>query len=281
MKRRNALMALGALATGSGAISTAASLSDMVDASADIRVINPQDMEVRAGVAFRDDGSVRETDGYGPTETAADYNYTANYTTNKTFFEADDPNNPEGLKKITESDVPVATVNRRDENVDADLELQTAISLDNYDGNEFWFENILEVENRAGGSQDVAIRYEGNYGADVNKSVSSVSELQQKLYREDVHQVYQFWVMRSGADYHISPEAGDYSEEPAEFVSLDPGETVQLDLKIDLGTYTETAFNNTVDPKKGIRNAQESLGFTAGLDTVDMLDAIKIGKYTT
>jgi hypothetical protein len=274
-------MALGALATGSGAVATTASLSDTVESNSDIRVINPQDMELRAGVAFRDDGSVRETDGYGPTETAADYNYTANYTTNKTFFEADDPNNPEGLEKISESDVPVATVNRRDENVDDEVVIQTAIALANYDGNEFWFENILEVENRAGGEQDLAIRYEDNYGADVNKDPGNVPELQQKLYREDVHQVYQFWVKKSGADYHISPEAGDYSEEPEEFVSLDPGETVQLDLKIDLGTYTENAFGNTVDPKKGIRNAQESLGFTAGLDTVDMLDAIKIGKYTT
>ena len=68
MKRRTLLGGLGVLATGSGAISTAASLTDTVDASADIRVIHPQDMELRAGVAFRDDGSVRETDGFGPTE---------------------------------------------------------------------------------------------------------------------------------------------------------------------------------------------------------------------
>lgn len=269
-------MALGALATGSGAISTAASLSDTVDASADIRVINPQDMEVRAGVAFRDDGSVRETDGYGPTETAADYNYTANYTTNRTFFEADDPSNPEGLEEISESDVPVATVNRRDENVDVDLELQTAISLDIWDGSPFYFENILEVENRSGGQQNIAIKYENNYGSDVE--VNS-TQPQQDIIRDDVQSVYKFWVKKQTTTYHISPEPlASNVEEPDDSAPLSAGETVQLDLEIDLGTYG-TRFN-TFDPKQGIRNAQKGIGFGSGVDTVDLLDAITIGKFT-
>ena len=276
MKRRTLLGGLGVLATGSGAISTAASLTDTVDASADIRVINPQDMKLRPGVAFRDNGSVRETDGFGPTESDSDYNYSEYYTENTTFFEEEDPSNPEGLKNISQSDVPVATVNRRDKNIDGDIEIQTAISLDKWDGNPFYFENILEVENRSGGQQNVAIKYENNYGSDIN--VNS-SQPQEDIIRDDVQSIYKFWVKKQTTTYHISPEPLSTNvEEPAESAPLLAGETVQLDLEIDLGTYG-TRFT-TYDPKQGIKNAQEGLGFGGGVDTVNLLDAIKIGKFS-
>ena len=280
MKRRNLLMAFGALATGSGAISTTASLTDTVDTSSDIRVINPQDMKLRAGVAFRDDGTVRETDGYGPTESDSDYNYSEYYVENTTFFEDENPSDSEGLKNISESDAPVATVNRRDENTDGEVYLQTAIKLGNWEGNPFYFENILEVENRAGGQQDVGIRYEGYYGDDVNTDdPNSSQELQDELFREDVQQVYKFWVKNDDGDSLISPEPGDNSEDPSEPVTLDPGETVQLDLEINLNKW-DGPFSE-IDPKKGIRNAKDDVGFSGAPDTVDTLDAIKIGKYTT
>jgi hypothetical protein len=234
-------------------------------------------MELRAGVAFQDDGTVRSTDGYGPTESDSDYDYSEYYTENTTFFEADDPDNPEGLENISESDPPVATVNRRDKYVDEEVVIQTAIKLANYDGDVIWFENILEVENRAGGEQEFAIKYENHYGSDVKEGST---DFNQDLVPDDVQQVYKFWVKKDTGNYHISPDPGDSSEEPDEPAPLDPGETVQIDLEIDLSEWSNQYIGD-VDPKQGIRNAQEDLGFTDGLDTVDMLDAIEIGKYTT
>ena len=71
--------------------------------------------------------------------------------------------------------------------------------------------------------------------------------------------------------------------------TLRPSLTGQLSAgNIDATTYREERNLNKwdgpfseIDPKKGIRNGKDDVGFSGAPDTVDMLDAIEIGKYTT
>lgn len=274
MKRRTILTALGALATGSGTVATTASLSDTAQSSSSFRVIAPQELVVRAGKAFESDGTVRATNGFGPTESDSNYNYSDYYVANAThgsFFTTDN-----GLKDISQTEVPVATVNRRDEYINSDVEIQTAISILN-ELDVFVFENILEVENKGGEQIDIAIKYENHYGSDVD--VGSTN-FEQDIVEDDVQHIYKFYLSPPQTNRtYISPDPNTTPvEEPNTSYGIAPGETVQLDLEIDLTPWG--GRTTSVDPKIGIRNATGNRGFTGGADTVDLLDAIEIGRWS-
>jgi hypothetical protein len=258
MKRRAMLAGTGMLLTGSGIIGTSAAFGDSVTAASDFGVITARNLRVRAGQAFAADGSVNE--GYEDRFVAYEE------TTDSMFFD-----NAGGLNNISKEDIPVATVNPRDENNNDDLVLENAISLES-DG--VVFEDILEIENRGTSTENVGISYDrdkNQYGDDVN-----VGGGDDTLNDLDVQSVYRF-VDNNGN--RISPDQdtlGSSVDDPATFVEIEPNEIHPIDLKIDFSEYGNRFVDGT--PKDNILQAAQLGGpFEGSIDTVDLLDSITVG----
>lgn len=81
MKRRSALIGLGSLAFGSGAVFSSATFTNSVGPSSDMRVVVAEDLEVRAGQAFNDDGIINTSNG---DITPSNY---VEYASNTDFFD--------------------------------------------------------------------------------------------------------------------------------------------------------------------------------------------------
>jgi len=266
MKRRTALFGLGVLASGSGAIATSAAIANSVSTTSQLAVVVDEQLKVRAGQAFNDDGSVKS--GYTDRYVA--------YESKPSFFD----DSSDGLDDIDADDPPIATVNRRDQNINNDVKVITGISIEN-NKNDYYFENILKVENYGGKKQRIGISYDrsdntydpnGQYGEAVDTTAAAGDPA---LSPHDVQSVYRFEVNNDDLDeYRISPdESNGGSDDPARYYSLQPGETVQLDLRIDLTPY----FSGLVNPKENIEAAADtSPTFTRSTDSVDMLDAITV-----
>lgn len=268
MKRRTLLAGIGAAASGSGAIATSAAVANSVQTTSQLSIVVDERLEVRAGKAFNDDGSVKNeskyTDQYVP------------YDENSSFFDEQD----DVLADIKKDEIPIATVNRRDENTNDDVKIQTAISIDN-NTDTFQFENILEIENYGGTRQDIGISYDrtdstydpnGQYGEDIDLNAGAGDTT---VSTHDAQSIYRFVINNdSFTNYRISPdqENGD-SDEPTNYYVLDPGNMIQIDLNINLEPY----FSGLVDPKENIESASETTPtFQGSTDTVDLLDAISI-----
>lgn len=259
MKRRSALIALGSLAFGSGAAVSSAGFQRTVEPSADLRAVVANDLEVKAGDAFDDEGNVvaeePQAEKYVPFEN------------NGSFFSNG------GLADIEVADLPVATVNRRDENVNDEVVAQLAVDLSK---EEYTFENVLQIENRGTGAHDVAIRYADGendfYGDDVGDGDDEVS-------RQLVQRMFTFRAeIQDGTDkVQISPDASDADETPADDVTVAPGEKRNVDLKISFEDFT--TFGTTIDPKEEIRNATDAdeNPFAGDLGTVQLLEKIMVG----
>jgi hypothetical protein len=266
MKRRTLLAGIGALASGSGAVATSAAIANSVQTTSQLSVVVDERLEVRAGQAFNDDGTVKPsyTDRYVP------------YENNSSFFN----DSSGGLVDIDQSDVPVATVNRRDNNQNQDVEIQTAISIEN-DLDTPIFEDILEIENYGGTEYEIGISYDrddsqydpnGQYGSDVVVGGDYTTELTEA----DVQSVYRFL---GPDDTQISPDWFTVTDDPNSYITLGSGETKQLHLQIDLTTYGENVRSPSNDPKEDISNAADTTPtFQGTSDTVDMLDAITVTK---
>jgi hypothetical protein len=245
------------LLTGSGIIGTSAAFGDSVTATtSDFRVVSAEDLEVRAGPAFNDDGSVRS----GYTDRYVAYEDTAE----SMFFD-----NSGGLNEITTDDIPVATVNARENNVNNELSLETAISLGD-DG--VIFEDILEIANVGTVDKRVGISYDrdqGQYGDDVTVGGDPENE----LTGYDVQSVYQFFAENGD---RISPDEVEPGDDPENFVEVAAGEAEPIDLEIDLSTWGGVL--GSVDAKEHIRQEAQLGGpFEGSIDTVDLLDSITVG----
>jgi len=280
MKRRTLLAGIGALASGSGAIATSAAIAGTADASSNINAIVDQNLEVKAGAAFNDDGTVRSGED-------KDYeDQYVSYPSNDSFFQSgSDP-----LDDISRDDAPVATVSPRDSTVNDELDIKVALSIEN-SIDTFLFEDMLRVKNNGGDDKNVAIRYDrdneaydrnGQYGEDVIVGGSFSNELS----HHDVQHVYQF-VTRdpaNGTDLRLSPdpttsEGGTKDDEPTESRIVDPGDSIQVDLRVNLNSLTVNTLGGsyTLNPKKHIRGAIDTTaGFGDSITTVDLLDAITV-----
>lgn len=257
------MLGLGSLAFGSGAVLSSAAFADTVQTSADMRVRVAEDLEVRAGQAFEDDGTVRS--GFGEKY--------VEFSDNDSFFGQN-----EGLEDITTDDLPVATVNRRDENVNADVNIQLAVPINGDDV--ITFEDILEVENRGTGAVEIGISYDredGQYGADVKEDGEQGTDVTPEL----VQHVYQFIVpkedSRRDRPTRISPDDSELDDDrPNLEDEIQPGETISLDLEVHLRDWEPFV---TYDTRQIIRDAVETGNVfeEPTLATVDMLDEIRVG----
>ncbi|ESS08529.1 MAG: hypothetical protein A07HN63_01759 [uncultured archaeon A07HN63] len=241
MKRRTALMALGALATGSGAVATSASISGTADSSSDITVVVEEELEVKAGKAFNDDGSVKSSyqNQYVP------------FPSNNEFFGNQSSPSTDPLKDISRSDAPVATVSPRNTTVNDSLKLKVALSIENTTDT-FTFEDILTIENNGGDAKDVGIMYDRDYGQ-YGDDVIVPGDFETELSQHDVQHIYQFRTDDPGnaGQMRISPDPSRGSDDPTESRSVDGGSSIQVDLEIDLTTLTlNTVLGTaTLDPK--------------------------------
>lgn len=273
MNRRTLLAGIGMLAAGSGATTMSAALANEVRSTADFRVITAGKVSVRAGPAFDDDGSVgdgtfEDTDG----ETIA---YEERYvayadTEDSMFFEPGD-----GLNDIEVDDIPVATVNAREDNVNEDLEMETAISV-SQEKEQMVFGDMLGIENTTGDTVEIGIGYDRDadqYGDDVDED----GDLEEDVTPNLVQHIYQF---RAGGDNRISPDPGDGDDFPDEneagdWEAIDPGETVSIDLQIDL---TDWEFLlGAANTKEILRDEADEDPFETTVNTVDLLDEITVG----
>jgi hypothetical protein len=276
MKRRTLLAGIGALASGSGAIATSAAIAGTADASSNITAIVEENLEVKAGDAFNDDGTVRSSyeDQYVP------------YPSNDSFFQ--DGSDP--LDDISRDDAPVATVSPRNTTVNDSLKLKVALSIENTTDT-FLFEDILTIENNGGDSKNIAISYKredstarydnGQYGADVFVPGDFESELSQ----HDVQHIYRFTTNDpANTRMRISPNPSSNSDDPTESRAVDPGSSIQVDLKIDLTEFTiggDIFPETTLKPKKHIRDELDTTAsFGNSITTVDLLDAITVENDT-
>jgi hypothetical protein len=273
MKRRTLLAGIGALASGSGAIATSAAISGTVNTASSLTVVVEQDLEAKAGLAFNDDGSVKNSysEQYVP------------YPTNTSFFQ--EQSNP--LDDINREDVPVGTVSPRNTTVNDELELKVALSIEN-NINTFIFENFLQIENNGGTEQNVGIRYDrendaydpnGQYGEDVVVG----GDFENDLSQHDVQHIFRFKTNDpgTGGEMLISPDPTGDSDAPNESRQINPGNSIQvnLDIKLTELQYRVDIIDETftLDPKENIENAVDTTnGFGDSITTVDLLDGITI-----
>jgi hypothetical protein len=266
MRRRGLLVGLWTLASGSGAVVSSAVLSDTVTPAGDFRVIATENLDAAAGDAFNTDGTVNQSN-----PTADQY---VEYDSNDTFYDGSG-----GLSDISRSEIPVATVNERQTNLNGDVDIQAAISISN-DTDTPIFEDILQVENPTNSPQSVGIMYDreggqigdsgaGQYGSDVTLRTDPRNGLTQ-------HDVQSIFRLQIGST-RISPDHTTDSDDPDNYVSISANTTRQIDLQIDLTPYDSGGYTD-IDPKAHVREAADTeAGFGDTIDTVDMLDRVTLG----
>jgi len=275
------VLGLGLLATGSGAIFTSAAFNNSVNASSNMRVVVDKRLEVRAGQAFNDGGTINANNG-----NVNQSNYTE-YVSNETFFENSSNLDPEELVDIDSDDLPVATVNRRDQNVNGDVIIQVAVDVDT---TSVTFNDILEIENQTEDSVEVGIGYDRNTQTSSLTDSSANSNSNFNQYGEDVNvggtsgvtagivqKIYQFTVPdpSSSGDNTISPTSKSTKDEPGEVQSIPAGSQIQVSLRVDLSNIL-----GIIDVQDRIKNQTQfnpSNPFQQKRDTVDLLDAITVG----
>lgn len=272
-------MALGALTTASGAVATSAAIAGTADVSSSMTAIVEENLELKAGAAFNDDGTVRDAyqDQY------------VSYPSHDSFFQ--DGSDP--LADISRDEVPVATVSPRDTTVDDELEMQVALSIEN-STDTFLFEDFLRITNNGGDKKNVAIRYDrdnttydpnGQYGEDVVVGGSFSNELS----HHDVQHIYQFrtYDPSNGGDLLLSPNptsnnGGSEDDNPNRSRIVHPGNSIQVDLQINLTELVVDTLVGSVsmDPKENIGDAVDTGGsFENSITTVDLLDAITVENH--
>ena len=274
--RRKTVLGLGAMATGSGAVFSSAAFTNSAQADADFRVRVSEDLQVEAGNAFNDDGSVAASSPND--EKFIDPEDSGDSGTGDNFYESND------LGSVFESggqdrSPPLATVSARDENAvsgpayaGVNDDLAIFVALDEGDGTTS-FSGLLQVTNNTNQDQNVGIAYDGTsspsqYGSDAENS---------NVTTEDVQEAYQF---KQGSTL-ISPDPtetgggatdntttgwdGDAEDAPANTVTVSSASTVQIELETDVDKITDLAAQAGLSP-----------GFGEASKAVDLLDGITV-----
>lgn len=263
LSRRSVAVGLGALATGSGATFSAGAFNNSTDSASDMRVVVDEGLEVRAGQAFNDDGSVRD-----PHPNNGDSDNYVPYDSNSSFF---DPGPSGGLEDIDADDLPVATVNRRDQNVNGDVKIQVATDVDT---TSVRFYDILEIVNNSADRVEVGIKYEDDqYGDHVDVGGSTADNINERT----VQHVYRFIGHGQNITGRISPDETVPGNAPNTVVEIKSGERIPVDLKIDLSNLFGLT-DDDYDAQENIKEEANPTGnlFNGRIDTVDLLDEITV-----
>ena len=268
VKRRTTVLGLGALAMGSGAAFTSAAFADSTTADADLRAVVEQNLVVQPPDDFDDDDNIIDDDD---------------------FFDDDGSLNDDGA--FEDNDPPLAFA----EGENDELRIITAVPV----GQSATFEGILEIDNDGLEEVEVGIAYDrdpstgGNqYGVDVD--VDGDPERDGDLSPEIARRSHQFRVSddqnadfrvgAGGGNGRISPSDNSSNDNvgtdetvnqahdrPANAVQIGPGETVELDLVIDLASDEDEIEDAAeIDPNQ--------FGFQQ--DTVQLISGFTVGTLT-
>ena len=229
MNRRNFVVGLGTVATVSGVASvTAASFADSVTSGADFRVVVSEDLTFRRGDGF---------------ENADEFDTELEGASQDSDFE-----------DAVDADDPVAV--HVDDGTNEDLD--SVLALLNDPDNEAIedLNDIYEIENSGAAQQDINIIFE--FGDDVGEGNG------REVDEQTVLDLFSFEV--NDGD-QISPDTyDDGQEQPPETLTIDSGDTVEIDLIIDLdSTATDLANAAEADPFEGTE------------ETLDLVESIEVG----
>jgi len=245
-KRRSVMLGLGALATGSGAVFTSGAFEgNVVDPEADFRILSDA-LRIEAG--SDSDGNIDYVD-----------------------LEGDDDFTDFGNHPFDRDGLPHAEV--AENRINDELALQVGQET----RSSYTFDEILHVTNDTSTTYDVGFNYaadvseEGDdygYGADAGGDGSS-----DNILFENVNDIFQFEDNDggdTGGDTLISADPDASSDDrglAANTVSLDPGETMLVDLTVDTTDYTGD-INSVAASGDNTGPWGEAANFVDLLDTV-------------
>lgn len=284
--RRNTLAGIGAVTFGSGINFTTAAFNSATSPAADFRVRVAEGLEVRAGRAFNDDGSVDTSNSNINTDLYIDPRETGN-TVGEDFYDGNELG-----PVFDDRDPPLATVSARGNSISNDyagineqLEMYIVPSLDKNTS----FDDLLEIKNTGTNTVNrVGILYDrgkSQYGDDVTVTddFDSGINYNDEIGPLGVQEIFQFYAEAAGSSFNgkISPDSGetDPPDAPAETDldnSIGPGQ--RWDLRLDV------EFNETWNPpspinlKQVVRNVADTGNvFTDSAGLADLLDEITVG----
>ena len=272
MKRRNLMIGLGILATGSGAATlSGAALSNTVSPTADFRINVEGGLVVRAGSNFPDSINSSET-GVGTDN--AEYILSEDTTDAAVFESLDDKTS-------------VTAVADTEQN--GDLNIGLAFPFSEIEGGSsatFNYPNLLEVENNSNSPVDVAVAYQNEDSSSISDTTDSghgfetgigspaVSETGNGTDKLSFDQVANMFQFDSGGTA-VSP-AGDDSQSNSNqsipgSVSVDAnGGTTQLSLTVDVSSNMAGIIDSYV--------SNQNLTTNGG--NIPLVDAIWVGEYS-
>ena len=304
-KRRNVIMGLGALAFGSGALSSVAGFSgDLAEPESDFRVIADAALRVRSA---RDGSDNPIVSGQNPASEfgslgSSDLNVTDDgYSSDYSTFESDNLNS-----LISDIGSPAALGTEINQQANDNLAIRLGLSLrldDNLDP-------FIEIQNQSDTNYNIGINYAENdgsnnisngnngYGSNVytpnDGSDATANDISNnEVSRQLVQTVYQ-WRL-DGADYNGRNDVGSLSSDAGsdgDLISPDPSTTTgdpdETDTTVTLSSgelimvkldFNTTSTNiNSIDVPGQINSAAGGGGSSpwATNDLVDLLDKVYI-----
>ena len=248
--RRETLVGLGALATGSGALFSSAAFSNAVNPSSDMRVVVDEKLTLEPGILFRDGSN--DDDPFDPSassppgsETLKDQSSDALFTDNTT----------PGLTGIGVDDLPAAAIN---DEVDQNLAFQVAVALGETGTIGDGSNGVFQVRNDTSDSQDIAIRFD-TFGPDADGDTNDLSE-------QEAVDTFRFF---DSGDNQISTDDPTTSPQTVDnVVTVGPGTVEQIHVDYNTVTY-QTELEDAA-------NITGSNPFNQQ-DTVDLVDTIEVG----
>lgn len=248
--RRETLVGLGALATGSGALFSSAAFSNAVNPSSDMRVVVDEKLTLEPGILFRDGTS--DDDSFDPGASSPPGSETLQDQDSNSLFGG---NTNAGLENIGVNDTPAAAIN---DAVDGNLFLEVAVALGETGTIGNGSNGVFQVRNDTSDSQDIAIRFD-TFGPDADGDTNDLSEQQA---------VDTFRFFDSG-DNQISTDDPTTTPQTVDNVAtVSPGSVEQIYVDYDTGAHQtdlEDAAGITGNP------------FNQQTATVDLVDTISVG----
>ncbi|MGQ4554358.1 hypothetical protein [Halobellus sp. GM3] len=249
LSRRKMVLGIGLLATGSGASFTSAAFSDETSPSSDFRVVAAGDLNVRRGTAFKNNSESYVISSY-------------------------DPANPSGSEitdwsALNPDDLPVAWA---DDNENGSLSVQLAYQNKDNSASPDTLSNFLQISNDGTTTEEVGINYEGGYAFDGSEDwTASSSDFYNSgtdvIGKDDVQSIFKF--QDNSDSTLVSPSSPDSAEDPANWIELTPGDTLDVDLTVTLDSDQVSTFAS---------NAGGASPFSEGLVDFQLLSSITVGS---
>jgi hypothetical protein len=258
MKRRNLIYGMGLLAMGSGAAAlSGATLTNTVNPFARFNINVEGGLLVTRGLSFDGTSTNSTSDG---TDNAGTVD----------FVEVADDATDDAVATTLDFDQQAFEV-AADAGENADLSIALAVPYGSLSGGQsYTFPNLLQIQNNANSSKDVAIEFDDGEGgtvadnddhgfatgtqADLDGSGSAVSAVNAtggsgptRLSFDEVASLFQFKAGGTAISPAGSTSAGNTNQDAANAVAIASGATQQVSLTVDLHADIKTKLDAIVD----------------------------------